>query len=46
MVCVLTGNGLKDPDTAIAHSNNPLTEGIEPTTAAVAKVMGLKPKEA
>ncbi|NEO46524.1 MAG: pyridoxal-phosphate dependent enzyme, partial [Moorea sp. SIO4A3] len=46
VVCVLTGNGLKDPDTAIEHSNNPLTEGIEPTTAAVAEVMGLKPKEA
>lgn len=46
VVCVLTGNGLKDPDTAIEHSKNPLTEGIEPTTAAVAEVMGLKPKEA
>jgi threonine synthase len=41
VVCVLTGNGLKDPDTAIKHSNNQFKQGIEPTTMAVAKVMGL-----
>ena len=41
VVCVLTGNGLKDPDTAIKHSNNQFKPGIEPTIAAVAKVMGL-----
>ncbi|HAG83891.1 MAG TPA: threonine synthase [Cyanobacteria bacterium UBA12227] len=41
VVCVLTGNGLKDPDTAIKHSNNQFYQGIEPTTAAVAEVMGL-----
>ncbi|MCT7970014.1 threonine synthase [Laspinema sp. D1] len=40
VVCVLTGNGLKDPDTAIKHSNNPFKQGIEPEIAAVAKVMG------
>ena len=41
VVCVLTGNGLKDPDTAIKHSNNQFMQGIEPTTAAVAQAMGL-----
>jgi threonine synthase len=40
VVCVLTGNGLKDPDTAIKHSNNPLKQGIEPTIEAVAGAMG------
>jgi len=40
VVCVLTGNGLKDPDTAIQHGNNQLQRGIEPTTTAVAEVMG------
>ncbi len=40
IVCVLTGNGLKDPDTAIKHSNNQFMQGIEPTTAAVAQAMG------
>ncbi len=40
VVCVLTGNGLKDPDTAIKHSNNPFKQGIEPEMEAVAKVMG------
>ncbi|HBB36077.1 MAG TPA: threonine synthase [Cyanobacteria bacterium UBA9273] len=42
VVCVLTGNGLKDPDTAIKHCNNQFKPGIEPTLAAVAEVMGLK----
>ncbi|MCT7984862.1 threonine synthase [Laspinema sp. A4] len=40
VVCVLTGNGLKDPDTAIKHSNNTFKQGIEPEIEAVAKVMG------
>lgn len=40
VVCVLTGNGLKDPDVAIKHSNNPLKQGIEPTLEAVAAAMG------
>ena len=40
VVCVLTGNGLKDPDTAITHCNNPFKQGIEPKLEAVAQVMG------
>ncbi len=40
VVCVLTGNGLKDPDCAIEHSKNEVKLGIEPELAAVAKVMG------
>lgn len=40
VVCVLTGNGLKDPDTAIKHSQNQFKPGIEPTLEAVAQVMG------
>ncbi|PSB29074.1 threonine synthase [Chlorogloea sp. CCALA 695] len=40
VVCVLTGNGLKDPDTAIKHSQNSFQQGIEPQIEAVAKAMG------
>ncbi|MGE5660499.1 MAG: threonine synthase [Actinomycetota bacterium] len=40
VVCVLTGNGLKDPDTAITYSNNQFKKGIEPTLETVAQVMG------
>ncbi|MBE9040242.1 pyridoxal-phosphate dependent enzyme, partial [Oscillatoriales cyanobacterium LEGE 11467] len=40
VVCVLTGNGLKDPDTAIAHSKSQFTQGIEANVEDVAKVMG------
>lgn len=40
IVCVLTGNGLKDPDTAIAHCNAQLKGGITPTLEAVASAMG------
>lgn len=40
IVCVLTGNGLKDPDCAIAHSNNTPTKAIAKDLAEVAKVMG------
>ncbi|BBD54079.1 Threonine synthase [Planktothrix agardhii] len=40
IVCVLTGNGLKDPDTAITHSNNKFKAGIAPEMEAVATVMG------
>jgi threonine synthase len=39
VVCVLTGNGLKDPDTAIKHSQS-LKQGIAPELLAVAKAMG------
>lgn len=41
VVCVLTGNGLKDPDTAINHCQNQLKPGIEPSLKAVAQAMGL-----
>lgn len=41
VVCVLTGNGLKDPDTAIKHSQNSFKAGVEPAIAAVAQAMGL-----
>nr|WP_283752135.1 threonine synthase [Roseofilum acuticapitatum] len=40
IVCVLTGNGLKDPDTAINHSNNPCHQGIEADVQSVAAAMG------
>ena len=40
VVCVLTGNGLKDPDTAIAHSQTQFKQGIEANLEDVAKVMG------
>jgi threonine synthase len=40
VVCVLTGNGLKDPDCAIKHSNNQVKSGIKPELSQVAEVMG------
>jgi threonine synthase len=40
VVCVLTGNGLKDPDTAIKHSDSQFTQGIEPDPAEIAKIIG------
>lgn len=40
VVCVLTGNGLKDPDSAIKHSENQFHQGVDPELMAVAKVMG------
>ncbi len=40
VVCVLTGNGLKDPDTAIKYSQNLFKQGIEPNVVAVAEAMG------
>jgi threonine synthase len=40
VVCVLTGNGLKDPDTAIENNDSRFHTGIEPDTATVAEVMG------
>ncbi len=42
VVCVLTGNGLKDPDTAIKHSQNSFKPGIEPSLTAVAEAMGFE----
>lgn len=40
VVCVLTGNGLKDPDAAIAHSLSKGQTGIPANIEAVAKAMG------
>ncbi len=40
VVCVLTGNGLKDPDAAIKYSESQLKQGIAPTIASVAAAMG------
>ncbi|YAF95915.1 MAG: threonine synthase [Nodularia sp. CChRGM 3473] len=40
VVCVLTGNGLKDPDTAIKHSHSQFKQGIDAELHAVAKAMG------
>jgi threonine synthase len=40
VVCVLTGNGLKDPDTAIKHNQSQFKQGIEPQLLDVAKAMG------
>jgi threonine synthase len=37
---VLTGNGLKDPATAIDHNEARFHTGLEPDTATVAAVMG------
>jgi threonine synthase len=39
VVCVLTGNGLKDPDTAIKHNHSQFKQGIEPELLAVAEAM-------
>ncbi len=40
VVCVLTGNGLKDPDTAIKHSHSHFKQGIPADLKAVAGAMG------
>jgi threonine synthase len=40
VVCVLTGNGLKDPATAIEHNDSRFHTGLEPDTDIVARVMG------
>ncbi len=42
VVCVLTGNGLKDPDAAIKNCNNPLKQGIAADLNSVAKAMGFQ----
>ncbi|ADI63550.1 threonine synthase [Trichormus azollae] len=39
VVCVLTGNGLKDPDTAIKHSHSHFKQGIPADLKAVAEAM-------
>lgn len=40
VVCVLTGNGLKDPSSAVEHSLNELKQGVPKDLKQVAKVMG------
>jgi threonine synthase len=40
VVCVLTGNGLKDPTTAIENNDARFHTGLEADTAKVAEVMG------
>jgi threonine synthase len=40
VVCVLTGNGLKDPDTAIKNGSDHFQQGIDSTVSAVAQAMG------
>ena len=40
VVCVLTGNGLKDPTTAIDHSEATFHGDLDPSTETVAKVLG------
>jgi len=40
VVCVLTGNGLKDPATAIDNSDGSFHAGLDPEVDVVASVMG------
>ena len=40
VVCVLTGNGLKDPTSAIDHSEATFHGDLDPDVATVAKVLG------
>jgi threonine synthase len=40
VVCVLTGNGLKDPEIAIQQEGAQFHQGVAPELATVAKVMG------
>lgn len=40
VVCILTGNGLKDPTTAIEHCQNPMRQGIAPDLKTIATAMG------
>ncbi|MFN3927706.1 MAG: threonine synthase [Pseudanabaenaceae cyanobacterium] len=41
IVCILTGNGLKDPDTAIANAKSKFHRGVLPELKTVAQVMGI-----
>lgn len=43
VVCVLTGNGLKDPEIALAQETKRFYQGISPELAVVAQIMGLNP---
>ena len=40
IVCVLTGNGLKDPDCAITNNDATFYSGLEPDIQKIAKTMG------
>ena len=40
IVCVLTGNGLKDPEAAIERSGNQFKAGLPPDAESLAEVMG------
>ncbi|EDX86324.1 threonine synthase [Synechococcus sp. PCC 7335] len=40
IVCVLTGNGLKDPESAIERSGNQFKTGLPPDADSLAKLMG------
>ncbi|AGY58825.1 threonine synthase [Gloeobacter kilaueensis] len=40
VVCVLTGNGLKDPDCALRVSTLEVSPGLDPEVSAVARAMG------
>ncbi|MGY6528455.1 MAG: threonine synthase [Cyanobacterium sp.] len=42
VVCVLTGNGLKDPDSAMSNSEAGIRSGIKADLQEVAKVMGFE----
>lgn len=41
VVCVLTGNGLKDPSTAIEQDGQTFHQGVPPQLDAIAKIIGL-----
>ena len=40
IVCVLTGNGLKDPDCAIKNNDAIFKKNIEPTLSNISKILG------
>ncbi|MDX1976916.1 MAG: threonine synthase [Pseudanabaenaceae cyanobacterium bins.68] len=40
IVCVLTGNGLKDPDVAIANASAQLHQGVVPEPQNIAQIIG------
>ena len=40
IVCVLTGNGLKDPDCAISNNDSIFHQGLDPEINSIAKTMG------
>ncbi len=41
IVCVLTGNGLKDPDCAISNNDSVFHSGVEANITEITKTMGL-----